>query len=406
MSGGEVFIASDSADIEQQLHTLGPADVVVGIPSYREADNIAHVVRQVDIGLREYFAGSRCAIVNADNNSEDGTREAFLTAGSRTPLVYISTPDDVRGKGNNFYNLFQAARLLDAKAVAAVDADLMSITPQWIRNLVSPILDEGCDLVTPVYARNEYDGSITNHICYPLLCGLLGREVRQPIGGDFGFSTRFTNHLLERKWRTSTRQYGIDIFLTVNALLGAFSVAQTSLGAKVHKPSAPKLGPMFTQVVTTLFSHLTGHRDQWSAKGATEPVPRFDGIEVLEPQPLALDYKGIKRTAQHQYAKSRQALSKYLLPRTFSLLDEMMESDHMRLGPTDWSHVVYDLLFAFHQENRSRMTIVEALKPVFFVRSASFYRRTLDLDHASSEAEIVNQARIFRRQRKYLFEKY
>lgn len=401
------FLADDSAEIEQQLRSLAPVDLVVGIPSYQEADRIAHVVRQCDIGVREYFPGRRCLIVNADNDSPDGTREAFLTARSRTPQVYISTPPQVRGKGNNFYNLFQAAQVLESECVVVVDADLISITPQWIDRLAAPILDGEFDYITPLYARNEYDGSITNHICYPLIYGLLGKDLRQPIGGDFGLSTRLSNQVLEREWADSTREYGIDIFLTVQALLGGFPVAQTSLGAKVHKPSAPKLGPMFTQVVTTLFSHLTANRDRWSVERAAKRLPRLDGIEVAEPQGLALDYKALKRTAFHRYAAGRADLREYLRPETFEALDADMESGRMRVGPTRWAHVVYDLLYRYGRSRQAGKTgTVEALKSVFFARAASFYRRTLDLDHQESEAKIVSQARVFRRHREYLLGKY
>jgi glycosyltransferase involved in cell wall biosynthesis len=399
----DAFLAPDSPDIQQQLRSLAPADIVVGIPSYNEADSIGHVVRQADIGIREYFDGMRGVIVNVDNSSPDGTREAFLTAGSRTPQVYISTPEGLRGKGRNFYNLLLAASLLDAKAVVAVDADLISITPQWIRNFATPLVDEGYDYITPVYARNEYDGSITNHICYPLLYGLLGKDIRQPIGGDFGFSVRFARHLLERKWQESTLEYGIDIFMTVNALLGDFSVAQTTLGAKVHKPSAPKLGPMFSQVVNTLFSYLVRHPDRWSLTGQTHQLPRLDGIEVLEPQGLALDYKAIKRTALHQYDSATERLARYLTPRSNGRLEELVATGRMRLGPTLWSHIVYDLLHSFgNGRGRARASVVEALKSVFFLRAASFYRSTLDMDHAESESKIEKQARVFRRERKYL----
>ena len=399
----KVFLAPDSGDIVQQLRALAPVDIVVGIPSYNEADSIGHVVRQADIGVREYFGGLRGVIVNVDNNSPDGTREAFLTAHSRTPQVYISTPEGLRGKGRNFYNLLQAAHLLDAKAVVAVDADLISITPQWIRNLASPMVELDCDYITPVYARNEYDGAITNHICYPLLYGLLGKDIRQPIGGDFGFSVKFARHLLRRRWQESTLEYGIDIFMTVNALLGDFAVAQTTLGAKIHKPSAPKLGPMFSQVVNTLFTYLVRNREQWSLTGQAHKLPRLDGIEVLEPQGLALDYKAIKRTALHRYADARDRLEKYLTPEVQGRLEKLVATGRMRLGPTLWSHIVYDLLQAFGTgRGRGRSSAVEALKSVFFLRAASFYRGTLDLDHAESEAKIERQARVFRKERRYL----
>ena len=81
-------------------------DIIVGIPSYNEADSISYVVRQADEGLTKYFPHKSCKIVNVDNNSPDNTRDVFLKTETITEKVYLSTPPGVQGKGNNFFNLF------------------------------------------------------------------------------------------------------------------------------------------------------------------------------------------------------------------------------------------------------------------------------------------------------------
>ena len=79
-----------------------------------------------------------------------------------------------------------------------MDSDLRSITPEWIELLLGPVLEHGFDYVAPLYLRHKYDGTITNSIVYPLTRSLYGREVRQPIGGEFGFSGRLASHYLRR----------------------------------------------------------------------------------------------------------------------------------------------------------------------------------------------------------------
>ncbi|MBW2648768.1 MAG: glycosyltransferase, partial [Deltaproteobacteria bacterium] len=116
-------------------------DVVVGIPSYNEAKTIGYVTRMAGEGLARYFPDAKSIIVNCDNNSSDGTKEAFLSAQipGRVKKKYISTPEGVKGKGNNLYNLFQFCRDAEAKVTIVVDADLRSITPKWIKYLGYPI---------------------------------------------------------------------------------------------------------------------------------------------------------------------------------------------------------------------------------------------------------------------------
>lgn len=400
------FVATDPEEIRKELDALGPVDLVVGIPSYNEADNIAFVAQQVDAGLRTFFPDKKGLILNVDNDSQDDTKGAFLGAETESPKYYLSTPPGVRGKGNNFLNLFQAAVLLKAKGIVCVDADLESIGPDWVDDLASPVMNQGADYVTPVYSRNEYDGAITNHICYPLIYGLTGREVRQPIGGDFGLSTRFASAVLAQDWEDTTHEYGIDIFLTLSALFGGFRVGQTRLGAKIHKPSAPKLGPMITQVLNTLFSMLVDHRADWRWSNGGAATERTYGDKRLEePQALPVDYKAIKETALDGYEDQRRNLREYLTPMVFDKIDEIMVSGRMRLTSTLWTRTVYDLLYAFDSSGQDA-AVVEALKPLFFARVASFIRYTLDLDHEESEVEIRLQAREFRRLRRYLRKRY
>ncbi|MDT8273002.1 MAG: glycosyl transferase, partial [Desulfomonilia bacterium] len=163
-------------------------DIIVGIPSLNEASEIAYPTTQAAHGLKEHFSQMNSVIINCDNNSTDGTGTVFMNTDTLgIPKIYLSTPKGIRGKGNNFRNLFRKAIELDAKAIVVVDADLKSITPRWIKNLGEPLFND-FGFVAPLYVRHKYDGTITNNIAYPLTRCLYGRRVRQPIGGDFGFS--------------------------------------------------------------------------------------------------------------------------------------------------------------------------------------------------------------------------
>jgi glycosyltransferase involved in cell wall biosynthesis len=380
-------------------------DLVVGIPSYNEADNIAFVVNRAAAGIREHFPDAQAAIINADNFSEDGTREEFLGAESLgIHRVYLSTARGVVGKGNNFLNLFEYLSPFQPKVVVVVDADLQSISPDWIGSLGKPVT-QSYDFVTPYYARNEYDGTITNHICYPLLYGLLGKDIRQPIGGDFAFSGRLMRQWLSQQWNASIRQYGVDIFMTMEAILGDFSIAQVVLGSKIHKPSAPKLGPMFTQVVDTLFKRLLAARERWAINGnnlSKPPLLNLNGTGLQEPQDLGIDYKALKRQALREFVSRRETIEDILVSNVSERVEAMFESRRFRLTRRLWVETVYSYLKAYAQSGSEEVSleVVEALKPLYFARVVSFIRETLELDHAASEAEIVRQAESFWRHRK------
>ncbi|MEE8597268.1 MAG: glycosyl transferase, partial [bacterium] len=97
-------------------------DIIVGIPSLNEADNIAFVARQIALGLKKYFPTHSAVIINVDNNSKDGTKEAFLGAETgNIPKKYLSTEEAIVGKGNNMRNLFVEVVQRKAKAIVVVD---------------------------------------------------------------------------------------------------------------------------------------------------------------------------------------------------------------------------------------------------------------------------------------------
>jgi len=263
-----------TSEAEAKVQEIGEADILVGIPSYNNADTIAHVVHAVTAGLAKYFPKAKAVLVNADGGSIDGTQQvvadagidlgALLVSAEISPLRKIVTSYlGIPGKGSAFRTIFEVARRLKTKACAVVDSDLRSITPEWMELLVGPILNEGYDYVAPYYLRHKYDGTITNSIVYPLTRMLYGVRIRQPIGGDFGFSGGLVEHYLDKQvWDSEVAKFGIDIWMTTEAIASGARVCQSFLGAKIHNPKDPTqdLSTMLVEVIGALFSLLEEKR--------------------------------------------------------------------------------------------------------------------------------------------------
>lgn len=387
---------------EQPLKDI---ELIVGIPSYMEADQIHFVTRQIDRGLMKYFPEFRSVIVNVDNNSEDDTKGVFLGTRTSTPKHYITTPKGVMGKGNNFHNLFtfgkKHSRTL--KAIVVVDADLRSIRPEWIKYLGQPIL-KGYDYVLPAYSRHQFDGTITNHLCYPLLYSMLGVDIRQPIGGEFAFSPALMNHWLKQKWETNIRQYGIDIFMTFHAITGNFNICEAGLGTKVHKASAPKLGAMFTQVVNTFFSLLMSDKKRCLELFTKKPrrKKRF-GLKILgTPQELKIDVLELKEKLRSEFFQREKLLRNYLSDYTILSLESMFEQDYYNMDILMWTQVVYQMLFIYDKgSGKIKGDVIEALKPLYFARALTFDYKTWRYDEKYVEELISGQAMAFAAQKPY-----
>ena len=373
---------------------LEKIDIIVGIPSYNEESTIDFVTWQVARGLKKYFPQQTCIIINVDNNSSDNTKQVFLNTDTQgIPKVYVTTEPGVRGKGNNFYNLFKIVKEFKPRAVIVVDADLKSITPKWIKNLATPIL-EGYDLVTPLYARHKYDGTITNNLVYPVVVGLLGKNIRQPIGGDFSFSTRLAEYWLEQEWSETIRQYGIDIFMTIHAVLGGFKICSTRLGAKIHKVKDPgkSLGPMFKQVIGTLFSMLSKKPDALLNRGI-EHTAIFGDDEIREPSMMCINTENLRKKFNNGMNKYGGVLKEHLSKETYTEL----RNTCLELGGLDpelWAKILYELLGAYPRAE-SKELLLEAIQPLYFGRVYTFAKETAGLSHREAEMAVQRQAKLF-----------
>ena len=63
-----------TAPTEARIQHIGSAEILVGIPSYNNADTVGHVVRAISVGLAKHFPGRRAVLVNSDGGSSDGRR--------------------------------------------------------------------------------------------------------------------------------------------------------------------------------------------------------------------------------------------------------------------------------------------------------------------------------------------
>lgn len=376
------------------------AEIIVGIPSYNEADSISFPTDVASRGLSNYFSDKNSVIINVDNNSPDGTKDAFMNTPTKVPKIYISTPPGVKGKGNNFKNLFEAAVELNAKAVVVVDSDLKSITPQWIQYLGEPLF-AGFNYVTPIYVRHKYDGSITNHIAYPLLRTLYGLRVRQPIGGDFGFSGRMARAFLSEKlWTDKIGNFGIDIWMTSIAIVRRFKVCQTFLGSpKTHRTKDPAkhLGPMFIQVIMTIFDLMIDFEYLWKDTTESWPSSIFGFGLGIEEKPPAVDVDtgALYDSFMSGFEKYGELWDKIIHPAEFMEVNKIkqMSKDQFYYASDLWARILFSFAIAYRNNETPREQIIESMIPFYHSRILSFVNKTghMDIKECEEYFEAINR---------------
>ena len=384
------------------------ADIVVGIPSFRNAATIGHVTEAAAEGLRRNFPTMRAVIVNADGGSEDGTRDRVRASADGVPIV-TGRYQGQSGKGSAFRAIFEAVTLLGARACAVVDSDLRSITPEWIARLVGPIVRGEADYVTPLYARHKNDGTITNTIAYPLTRALYGARVRQPIGGEFGFGADLARvYLAEPVWESDVAKFGIDIFMTTTALARGVRVAQAFLGAKIHDPKDPgaDLGPMFTQVVGTLLTLVKKNVDVWRPVTGSRDVPVIGEIAPVEPEAVNASVRVLVEKFRAGAGEQDQAWTEILSADTRDVARKAAETGNASaIGGRFWAKAVYEIVAAARTREDTE-TLARALLPLYFGRVAALIGEMQGLDQAGAERVVEQQALAFEQTKPYLLERW
>jgi len=389
------------------------AELVVAIPSYNEADSIQYPVFQASEGLFRYFPGKSTVIINCDNNSPDNTKKAFLDTPTKVPKIYISTDPAARGKGNNFRNLFHKVVELEAKAIVVVDADLKSITPEWIKHLAEPLFNEFA-YVAPLYVRHKYDGTITNGIAYPLTRALYGRRVRQPIGGDFGFNGGLAaKYLRSEIWDEAVADFGIDIWMTTLALSQGVPICQSFMGRpKIHRPKDPaaSLGAMFRQVVGTIFSLACRFESVWMKVKYSKPTAIYGfGLgEVEMPPKVDVDTEKLLNEFHRGFQEYGEIWERIFAKDVFAKLLEIRGMKRSVFAfPTDlWARVLYDTAVSYRDRIFDSGRMMESLIPLYFGRTLSFVKKTKRMSTRQAEEAIEEDCMTFEMTKPYFVKRW
>jgi glycosyltransferase involved in cell wall biosynthesis len=392
----------------KRIEEIQSADILMGIPCYNNEQTIAHVIQMVTHGLAKHYKDQRSVIFVADGGSTDDTREVakeFQIKPWQEKIVSIYRGPG--GKGTALRSVFEAANRIKVKACAVVDSDLRSITSDWVKHLIDPVLSKGYQFVAPVYLRHKYDGTITNNIVYNITRALYGKRIRQPIGGDFAISREVAKFYAEQDvWETDVAHFGIDIWMTTNAITQGFRICQSNLGAKIHDAKDPgqHLGPMFRQVVWTLCSLMERFEVQWKGVKGSEPVETFGHEGYVEPEPVTVDIDGMIEHFKIGFQQFSPLWKDIFSKACFDEIENAveMDSNQFYLSTDAWAQILYELAATFHSWSVNRYKLIDLMTPLYYARVASFVRQSWDMSSQEAEELVEDQALKFEEHKDYL----
>ena len=358
---------------------------VVGIPARNEETTVSEVALAADAGLSRFFPDGKNVVILAENGSTDETVKAFESTNLESHKKVVST-DGNTGKGTNVFAIIEKALEWDADRVLLLDADVRSVKPSWVDSLASAVEDQENPIMgVPVYQRNRFEANTTNHLASPLLAATLGRYIQQPIGGEFAFNRAFMERV--NKWHrpASAQFYGVDIWLTANALRENAQVFDVPLGRKIHTPPFAKVLRMPQQVLDALFHVVltTGE-----PRGLDLPFANKNGVD---------DGVGV-RPSDDLVMQATNAVERYIDTHWAELAEVFPSAKQctavswgLKITTKQWPYVLADALTAL--ASGAQLQIVrDHLISLYVQRIFSWWEEISDLDNIQTGELVIQQA--------------
>lgn len=270
-----------------------------------------------------------------------------------------------------------------------IDGDIRSITPAWIPNFLQPLVLGEAGFVSPSYQRSKFEGSTTNHFAYPVVLATTGRHVRQPIAGDFAFTRALIDAIMKHPVPAFAQYYGIDIYLTLTALMEGLKHEQIELDQKLHNPSFHKLEYMFPQIAATTLDLLRRVRlSRVSLQSDTGVGSNIIPTGTFTHKSAATI---MRERAQSQLTSEAGAwdwVPNDVVQGSNTFSQGVMLSEEWVIILANW------LEFGLKNPSVSTDLLAKKLLPFFVIRAVSFWFASEQMTAAETELEIRRQAQM------------
>ena len=407
-----------SDDFLRELINVGEVDILVGLPTYNDAKTVAQVVQAIRAGLLNYFPRQRAAIINVDGGSRDASQD-LVRAASISDLQHLSNIHALRtlhcistryeggpASGTALRTVLSAAELLRAKVCAVFSADSTNTEPEWINRLLSPVVMDNYDLITPTYRRNKFDGMLVQNLVYPMNRAVYSKRIREPYPTEFAFSGRLGSHFAAQDiWSQDVGKEGAGIYLTIAAITGNFRLGQSFIGTKARVDTgAADLVRAMRQTVGVLFWSLDPNFAVWSSNGASESVPTFGAESDLTLEPLRVNRKRLFQMFALGVAELEPVLKSILEPSTVEELQRAaaVGEESFRYSDELWVRTIYEFAASYHKQVMNRDHIVQALAPLYRGRAFTFLAENRDASAEEVETKVEGLCREFENRKPYL----
>lgn len=253
------------ADVLEAVRTIGSARALVGIPFYKEADNIAGLVERTLRDLESRSQEAAIVIVGEHKTRSLLFKTPLPPCSDLVKIVTFAKPfgfGQHPGLGRRSWShwaVLQVARRLGADVVF-IDADVRNSTG-WVNRYLDAIQQGGADLAVANYIRRFDEDDAIVHIWDRLIFGAVFRKwIAFRHGGDYAISHKLVPGILNDPSVMRERAYTLDSAVMARVVAQRGRIESVWLSAKEHEPiTRSNLFSRLQILVLSVFDDVENH---------------------------------------------------------------------------------------------------------------------------------------------------
>lgn len=392
MKDGTVAVDSIPQPAPESAAQVESADLVVGVFARLDRDGMNALYES----LRSIPRSLRIVVLQNDpGDAHSGNSESTQAAASLSVLSWSALAADpaataVQSISAAGQSLFAATEKLGAQACCLVASEMQSAPPEWVCELLHPLVESGADLVLPYYAPSRLHGLLNTSVLYPLTRSLYGKRIHNPLGPDVGVSRRLAQKMLgaNHNGNNGAVQMHPLASLTPVAVCENLQICEAHVGARVYPPTDwTSVSSLVAQVLGPVFQEMERCAAIWQkARGSVSLPARGETFSSAEDTTSAdLNLNRMVETFQLGVRDLQEIWSLVLPPATLFELRKLsrMKPEQVSLPDDLWARIVFDFALAHRLRTINRDHLLRSMTPLYLAWVASYAR---DLEHADAAA--------------------
>ncbi len=392
-------VGSIPQQTQEKTAPIDSADLVVGILADLDRSGVQMLCEE----LRTLPGSPRIVVLQRDRigNAVAATSQEAQQADTSLSLMPWSAvgPDPMGAPMQSIsiacQSLFAVTEKLAARACCFIASQMESATPQWVSQLLRPLLESDFDLVAPYYTPRMLQGLLNSSIVYPLTRCLYGKRIYNPFGPDVGVSRRLAQKMLGMNRNTtagSSKTHPLASLVPV-AVCDNMQICQAHVGARLYPPTDwPSMSSLLAQVLGPIFLEMERSAACWQRTRGSVSVPLLGDPQPLSPEAGTLDLNRMVETFQLGVRDLQDIWSLVLPPATLFELRKLSRAKPEQVNMSDelWARIVYDFALAHRLRTINRDHLLRSMTPLYLAWVVS-YARELETAGATSVEQRIER---------------